>query len=537
MSEIDKARPLTGEKVVDDIIVNEVIDVVPTPLHDDVSIWKYITLNRRAFGFSVYILMLMVGYGFDGLLTGSLVGVPSFKRHFGYYDAKSQVWVISALWQSLWTAMTSLMMVFGALTTGVLHPRFGTKILILVAMCFNAAGIITEQLSKTPADFLGAKIIAGFGFGIMTSTAIMTLPSYAPWRLRGPLGAALNTFILFGGWTAQGVLTGTGQAYPESTKAYQIPFALQYIWVIVPLCGVYWVPESASWHLRRGDETKARESLIRLHGPSRMAIVEAEWKQIMIAHRLEKTGNHQTKIAITEPFKGINLRRTLLASGLLGFQQLVGATFVTSYLTYFYQVAGTPDNLSLSLGEMSFTVQVLGNLFSWFAIDKLGRRYCLVGGLASMTLTLLIIGITWAIRSSASLWCMVAFMTVWAFLYQASIGACGFSLAAEAPGPRLRSLTIGIAQGVAQVCAWAMGFATPYMINPDEGNLGGYVGFVFAGICGAATVWSFFAVPETKGRTLAEMEVMWETQVPPRLWKRHEVNSTAAQLSTIPTLV
>nr|XP_018265060.1 uncharacterized protein I303_03242 [Kwoniella dejecticola CBS 10117]OBR87218.1 hypothetical protein I303_03242 [Kwoniella dejecticola CBS 10117] len=520
-----KAHPLDDDKLADNIAITEVI---PSQLHAEVSLLKYIRLNRRSFGWSVYILMLMVGFGFDGLLTGSLVGVPAFKKHFGYYDEASKIWVISALWQSLWTAMMSLMMVFGALFTGFMHTRFGTRVVIVIAMTIATAAIITEQLSKTPADFLGAKIIAGFGFGIMTSTAIMTLTSYAPWRLRGPFGAALNTFILFGGWTAQGVLTGTGQAYPDSTKAYQIPFGLQYIWVIIPLSGVYWLPEPASWHLRRGEEDKVKASLVRLHGPSRMDVVEAEWKQVVTAHHIETSSSHSTSVGLTEPLKGIHLRRTLLACGLLGFQQLVGATFI---------VAGTPDNLSLSLGEMSFTVQVLGNLFSWFTIDRLGRRLCLVGGLGLMTVTLIIIGITWAIRSSASLWCMVAFMTVWAFLYQASIGACGYSLAAEAPSPRLRSLSIGFAQGSAQICAWAMGFATPYMINPDEGNLGGYVGFVFAGICGIATVWAYFAVPETKGRSIAEMEYLWEARVAPRRWKGHQIEANASPLDITPALV
>jgi SP family general alpha glucoside:H+ symporter-like MFS transporter len=85
-----------------------------------------------------------------------------------------------------------------------------------------------------------------------------------------------------------------------------------------------------------------------------------------------------------------------------------------------------------------------------------------------MTVALLLIGITWAVRTAASLWCMVAFMTIWAFLYQLSIGACGYSVAAEAPAARLRSPTIGLAQALAQICAWVMGFATPYVSGSKE---------------------------------------------------------------------
>lgn len=138
----------------------------------------------------------MVGYGFDGLLTGSLVGIPAFQKQFGYWDPNANQYIISALWQSLWTAMTSVMAMVGALVAGQLIARFGLRIALSVSAFFAVAGIIFEQLSRTPAHFLGAKIIAGIGYGLQTALCIMTMPAFAPTRLRGPLGACLNTFIL-----------------------------------------------------------------------------------------------------------------------------------------------------------------------------------------------------------------------------------------------------------------------------------------------------------------------------------------------------
>lgn len=135
-------------------------------------------------------------YGFDGLLTGSLVGIPSFQQKFGYYDETSGQYIISALWQSLWTAITSIMIMVGALLAGQLNGRVGLRLSLVVAMVFTVGGIIFEQLCNGPAEFLGAKVIAGVGYGLQTALCIMSLPAYAPVRLRGPLGACLNTFIL-----------------------------------------------------------------------------------------------------------------------------------------------------------------------------------------------------------------------------------------------------------------------------------------------------------------------------------------------------
>lgn len=125
-----------------------------------------------------------------------MVGVPAFKRNFGYFDEKAGIYIISALWQSLWTAGTAIMMMFGALAAGQLHARLGIQKTIAISLIFTVSGIITQQLSRTPAHFLGAKLIAGTGYGLQTATGIMSIGSYAPSRVRGTLGACLNTFIL-----------------------------------------------------------------------------------------------------------------------------------------------------------------------------------------------------------------------------------------------------------------------------------------------------------------------------------------------------
>jgi MFS family permease len=198
----------------------DLITVAPVQLggledpDSNVPLWTYMGRNRRSLGWCLYLLMcassgpppekldanmtirLMVGYGFDGLLTGSLVGISAFKLHFGYYDEASGVWIISALWQSLWTACTSITMMLGAIFVGQIHGRIGLRASLVVACVFAIAGIITEQVCKNAAQFLGAKCLAGFGCGIQTALGIMTIPEYAPTRLRGPLGACLNTFIL-----------------------------------------------------------------------------------------------------------------------------------------------------------------------------------------------------------------------------------------------------------------------------------------------------------------------------------------------------
>ncbi|RSH79088.1 uncharacterized protein EHS24_002020 [Apiotrichum porosum] len=520
MATLNEKKDVDGHdslvKVVDHIEVADPVDSEP--------LWHYIKRNRRSVGWSVFILSLMVSFGYDALLTGSLIGVPAFKQRFGVYDESANMYIVSAMWQSVWSAMTYVAMTLGIFITGQVHGRYGVRVTLIAAAVLSVGAIISEQLARNPQQFLGAKIIAGVSYGLQTATGLMSLHSYAPERLRGPLGTCLNSFILLGGWLASGVITGTGQAYLNSSLAYQIPFALQYMFVLILIGGIVFIPEAPSWYVRRGELDKARASLVKLYGKDQQDAVQAELEREQTAAEIEHAASTSAP-GLLEPLQRKNLPRTMISSCLFGFQQLVGGSFVTTYLTYFFQVAGAPETISLNLGMMSFSVQLLGNIFSFFLIDRLGRRTILVWGLFSMTVVLIVIGIAWAVRTPASLWVMVAFMTVWAFLYQASIGAVGYALASEIPSARLRPATIGIAGPVGQLCALGMGFATPYMINPDEGNMGGLVGFVFAGLCAIATVWAFFCVPETAGRTRDQIEALWATKVPVRKWKGYQLDA------------
>ena len=99
------------------------------------------------------------------------------------------------------------------------------------------------------------------------------------------------------------------------------------------------------------------------------------------------------------------------------------------------------------------------------------------------------------------------------FFYQISIGTVAFSLVAELPSYRLRSRTQGLATIVLWVVSWAIGFAFPYMFNPDAGNLGGKVAFIFGGTTLFCFIGTWFFVPETKDRSVAEIDKLFQMGV------------------------
>jgi hypothetical protein len=123
-------------------------------------------------------------------------------------------------------------------------------------------------------------------------------------------------------------------------------------------------------------------------------------------------------------------------------------------------------------------------------------------GLLFCTVSMLLIAILGCFpeKGRPVLLAQVSFMAVWGFMYQGSIGSIGYTLITEVPTSSLRNLTQSLGTMVNGIsnCIWS--FSMPYMINPDEANMGGKVAFIFFGILLVSDVFVFFHYPETKVR-------------------------------------
>jgi hypothetical protein len=189
----------------------------------------------------------------------------------------------------------------------------------------------------------------------------------------------------------------------------------------------------------------------------------------------------------------------------------------------FFQLAGLDVSDSFNLGVGVTACGVAGNLLSWFVINSVGRRRMFVWGMAALTGMLLLIGILDVIPTGAAKWVQAAITVVWAFVYFFTIGAVAFALLGETSSASLRAPTAALATATQAVMGVAMNFAIPYMVNPDEGNLRGKVGFIFGGLGLLGTIWSFFFVPELKGRTFREIDALFQQRVPPRAMGKHRL--------------
>lgn len=292
-----------------------------------------------------------------------------------------------------------------------------------------------------------------------------------------------------------------------------------------------WIPESPSWLVRHGKREEAKEALRRIYG-----LEEQEFYEIEVSRMEEEirfTGDLRGNIESRPPrsilgvnvepaakcFDATNRKRTLTAIFAASSQQMVGATFVIGYATYFFELTGISNYFGTSVAL--YAVMLAASMSAFPLTEIYGRRFLIVGPQFALCFLLLIIGILGCVpdKSKAS-WGVVALLYVWALIYQLSIGAAGFVLASEIATIRLRATTQGLITVTNSVWGLIMQFTVPYMINPDAGNLGGKVGFVFLGTGLLAGIGGWYLFPETKGLSFEELDHLYAMKVLPRLFSR-----------------
>lgn len=214
-------------------------------------------------------------------------------------------------------------------------------------------------------------------------------------------------------------------------------------------------------------------------------------------------------------------------------QTFSGIAFVAGYFTYYLQLAGYSTSMSYRLQIAQPVVSIVGNIMAALLSDRVGRRNLTVYGFMFLTCLLLITGGLGTGTSQGMIQGTVAFILLFSWCYNLSIGSTAFSLLCEVSTARLRvkTIAIGYATHAALNVMWQ--FTIPYMFNPDKGDLGAKIAFVFGGLSFVCILYFWFFQPETSGRSYQELDEMFAKGVPPRSFKGYKtdvqmINETAA---------
>ena len=298
------------------------------------------------------------------------------------------------------------------------------------------------------------------------------------------------------------------------------------MWPIPLLVGICFAPESPWWLVRKGRLDEAERSLRRLTSKNKDGSDFDPSKTVaMILHtdELEKESSSGTRYL--DCFKGTDLRRTEIACMVWMTQTFCGAG-LGGYSTQFFEQAGLSTLYAFDLAMAQYALGAVGTILSWILMAKVGRRAIYLYGLVALDILLLLIGFVGIAPASdkAASWVVAVGFLVHVFTYDLTIGPVAYCLVAEISSTRLRSKTIVLARNFYNVIGIFNNIITPRMINPTAFDWGAKAAFFWAGFCTIALVWTYFRLPEPKGKTYAELDVLFERKISARKFKSSSVD-------------
>ncbi|PYH90295.1 general substrate transporter [Aspergillus ellipticus CBS 707.79] len=454
--------------------------------------------------------MAVILCGFDGALIGSLVGLTPFVHTYGrLVDGQ---YAVAPSWLSAFNYASYIGSVPGSLVAGVAYDRVGPRVTLAAA---SIGSIFLQFFSSGPALLFVGELLNGFITGVYSVLANAYISEVAPVAARGVLAAVINLSYVIGQLVASGMLKGTSTM--DSKWAYKIPFASQWALPVFILSLIYVCPTPPYWLCKNGRPEEARKSLQRLTTSS--VDIDAQLAHIQETLRLEEPPNTiSTTINILDCFRGTNLRRTIISCQAFNLQALCGNILFINYAVYFFEIAGLNTSNAFSMNVGLTCMGLLGTLASYILISYAGRRTIYLWGSITITLLVFLIGILGAVpqHNAGPMWAMSALMVICNLVYDMSLGPLCFTVMSEVSAVNLRGTTIALSNISVVIFSVIFAVAIPYALDTTGANWGGKLGFLFAGIGVLDTLWCYFCLPETKGRTFEELDFMFRERLPTR---------------------
>ncbi|KAK3197264.1 hypothetical protein GRF29_1536g1176888 [Pseudopithomyces chartarum] len=476
-----------------------------------------IRLYPKAIAWSVLLSGAIIMEGYDINLIANLQAVPAFKRKFGVQLPNGK-YEVTAAWQAGLTNGAYVGEILGLMVNGWIAEKYGFKKTMIGALMAVTALIFILFFAVNIEMLLVGLILIGIPWGVFQTLTTTYAAEVTPVPLRPILTTYVNLCWVFGQFIASGVLKGISER-PDQW-AYRIPYAIQWVYPIPLIIGIAFAPESPWWLVRKERYEDAKKMVLRLASPEKNPDFNADETIAMYKHtnELEKAVSEGT--SYWDCFKGTDLRRTEIAAMTWFTQAWCGSSFM-GFSTYFFENAGldTSNAFSMSLGI--YAIGAVGVFVSWWLMPRVGRRTLYVWGLVAMLAILLIIGflgIAPAGNTSVQ-WAVGAMLIIFTFIYDASVGPVCYCLVAEIPSSRLRQKTVVLARNWYNIGSIIGNIMTPRMLNPTAWNWGAKSAFFWAGTCFLCLVWTYFRLPEPKGRTYGELDILFEQRVPARKFK------------------
>ncbi len=456
-------------------------------------------------------------FGYDWVVIGG--AKPFFEAYFELNSEALSGWANSC---------ALLGCLLGSVISGGLSDRLGRKKLLLAsAFLFAVSSVLTGWASSFPS-FVVWRIVGGVAIGMASNLSPMYIAEVAPARMRGRLVAVNQLTIVIGILAAQVanyyIARGSPQPSEEmvqhvmqgnhlerdaavklaSAEVIRPSWFGRYGWrwmftaVTVPsllfLLGASLIPESPRWLVKNGRAERARQILARIGGEQHAAAEVADIQQTI-------AGDEMQRVRFSDLLEPKLSRILLVGITLAVLQQWSGINSIFNYAEEIYRSAG------YGISDIMFNIVITGainlvcTLVAIGTVDHFGRRRLMLFGCAGIGLSHALIGIAYYLGLKGL---SVLIFTLCALgCYGISLAPVTWVLIAEIFPNRIRGAAISVAVSALWIACFILTFLFPIL----TGKVGMAATFwLYAGICVLGFVFVFLRVPETKGKTLEQIE-------------------------------
>jgi sugar porter (SP) family MFS transporter len=464
-----------------------------------------------------------IGGGLFGLDISSMSGVLNnefYLEQFNFPDPTTQGGIVAAM------PAGSLI---GALAVTQLADRIGRKKTIILSGLIWVIGSTLQCASISRDMLIVGRIISGISVGLASAVVPIYQSEITAPAIRGRIislqqwsiswGILLQYFVQF------------GCSYLNGPASFRIPWGIQMIPAIILSLGMMVFPESPRYLLDHGYEREALRVLADLHGggDSSNAEVLLEYEEIKQQVYFERTEGAKSYMDLLKPG---NPRRVMLGMCLQMWSQLCGMNIMMYYIVYIFEGAGlTGRRTNLIADSIQYVLNVVFTVPAIIYIDKWGRRPMLLVGTLLMGFWMFLVGGIqgrfgeWSDASGTNVWVITGnqaatrAVIVCSYLFVCSfavtMGPVSWTYPAELYSLKVR----GKAVSIATASNWAFNTALAFAVPPGLNTIAWKTYFIFGTFNFAAFLQVLFMYPETVGRSLEEVEEIFNEGHTFAAWK------------------
>ncbi|KAJ7498572.1 general substrate transporter [Mycena latifolia] len=459
--------------------------------------------------FKLYLVLLVsfmgsLAFGFSTTVIGGVNGMVQFTDYFGIGGGDT------GGGQGIMTAMLYSIFPFGCIAgsfvAGSAADQWGRRGGMFLASLMILAGVSTVTAAQSRIYLFFGRFFIGFGAMINHSAGPAYVAEIAPPQWRGRLAGLYNTFTYVGSIICAGLVIATGRI--NSSLSWRLPFAVQFVPTIILAVGVWFIPESPRWLMSVGRKDEAHRILAKYHGngDANSPLVLLECRELET--RIKVAGSDKRWWDYSELFNSRGARyRIFIISWLGACGQLSGGGIFYYTTVVFYMAGVKTQEERLTFTFISESLAAFGALVGASIVDRIGRRALWLWGTVFAAVSLALgARFTAKAESSAAIAFILISNTVLSMTFMPLQGVypseC-LNFSARSKGLALYALVINLGS-LANSFAGAVAFQKigwKYMLVPAAWD-----------VVEVVVVW--FCAVETKGRTLEELDEIFEDRHP-----------------------